>query len=78
MTQVPSGLTKTKTTDPSLLPLPLPLSASRDDETEVAGPIKRLAENPQMEYDEPPSATKINPVSATSIVNTAREYPPLA
>lgn len=43
--------------------------------TQVAGPIKPLAENPEIEYDEPTSSTKVNPISAMSIVNTAREYP---
>src|SRR5258706_8397033 len=69
-----SGLNKTNTTDPSLLPLPLPLPASRDASTEAAGPIKRPAENPQIAYDEPTSTTNVNPISPISIVNTAREY----
>ena len=66
VTQVPSGLPKTS--DPSLP------TAGRDASTEVAGPNTRLAD-PQIEYAEPTSTTKANPVYATSIVNTAREYP---
>lgn len=67
MTQGLSGLPKT--TDPSLP------TARRDTSTEVAGPIKRLAENPQTEYAEPTSTTEVNPMYATSIVNKTREYP---
>lgn len=67
MAQVSSGLPKT--TDPSLP------TAGRDALTEVAGPIKRLEGNPQIEYAEPTSTTKVNPIYATSIVNRAREYP---
>ena len=62
MAQGPSGLTKS--TDPASFP------AQRDASREAAGPVNRLAEDPQVEYAEPTSTTKVN-----SIVSTTCMYP---